>query len=73
MRLTGATEAAQPCGARNFGVRNLPRMLDGLPVSRRQEAREHGAVGKSNTKRKLLHGQDDGAGADHARRVKVAT
>jgi hypothetical protein len=73
MRLTGATEAAQPRGAGNLRVRNLPRVLDGLPVSRSQEAREYGTVGKSNTERKLLHSQDDGAGADHARRVKVAT
>jgi hypothetical protein len=30
-------------------------MIDRLLVARRQKAREHRAIGKSNTERKLLH------------------
>ena len=75
--LPAPVRAAEPTRAGDCALGHPPQMLDRLRVARGQKAREHRAIGKSDTKRKLLHDercQDDGcAGGDQARRVNVAT
>ncbi len=75
MRFARSGRTADPDCAGVLPGGEPPHVVDRLSVAREQKAREHSAVGQTNTEWKLLHPlpHEGDTGCDHARRVNVET